>query len=108
VDTPSPEYLSHPYFVKYRNLILDKLDARGLRALKSPGVIQLMEERQSLSPRACQAILNRQIKAARRKNTSGVVPEVDIRCADILKDSLEFIPSDSVDEIITDLPYSPV
>lgn len=106
VDTPPLEYLQHPYFVKNRNLILDKLDARGLRALKAPGVIQLMEERQSLSPRACQAILNRRKKADRRKNTSDKIPEVDIRQADILKDDMSWVLDNSVDLILTDLPYS--
>lgn len=105
VDTP-PEWMSHPY-LKLHPEILDGLDARGLRALKAPGVLDLMEERQSLSPRSCQAILNRQIKAARRKNNLGAVPEVDIRCADLLKDDLSsFIPDSSVDLILTDLPYS--
>lgn len=106
VDTPSPEYLSHPYFVKYRNLILEGLDARGLRALKAPGVLDLMQERQSLSPRACQAILNKRKKAERRKNNSDKTPEVIIRQCDLLKDDLSWIPSDSVDLILTDLPYS--
>ena len=106
VDTPPPEYLQHPYFVKNRNLILENLDARGLRALKAPGVLDLMQERQSLSPRACQAILNRQIKAARRRNSSGVVPEVDIRCLDLINDDMSWVADNSVDLILTDLPYS--
>ncbi|WP_411680983.1 hypothetical protein [Clostridium thailandense] len=106
VATPPPEYLSHPYFVKNKDAILDGLDARGLRALKAPGVLDLMQERHSLSPRACQAILNKNKKAERRKNTSGVVPEVDIRCADLINDDLSWVQSDSVDLILTDLPYS--
>ncbi|WP_143031526.1 site-specific DNA-methyltransferase [Proteiniborus ethanoligenes] len=65
-----------------------------------------MQERGSLSPRSSQAALNRKRKAARRKNTSGVVPEVDIRQCDLLKDDLSWIPDDSVDLILTDLPYS--
>lgn len=105
VDTP-PEWQLHPYFIKNRDDILTGLDARGLRALKAPGVLDLMQERGSLSPRSCQAILNRQIKAARRKNTSDAVPEVDIRCADLLKDDLNWVQDDSVDLILTDLPYS--
>lgn len=104
VDTP-PEYLSHPYLKEHPE-ILEGLDARGLRALKAPGVLNLMQERGSLSPRSCQAILNRQKKAERRKNTSGVIPEVDIRQCDLLKDDLSWIPDDSVDLILTDLPYS--
>lgn len=106
VDTPPPEYLQHPYFVKNRNLILKKLDARGLRALKAPGVIQLMEERKSLSPRSCQAILNRMKKAERRKNTSDKIPEVDIRCLDLINDDMSWVADSSVDLILTDLPYS--
>ena len=105
VDT-TPEWQLHPYFVKNKDAILNSLDARGLRALKAPGVLDLMEERVSLSPRSCQAILNRQRKTARRKNTSGVVPAVDIRCADLLKDNFDWVQSDSVDLILTDLPYS--
>lgn len=104
VDTV-PEYLSHPYLEEHPE-ILQGLDARGLRALKSPGVLDLMRERGSLSPRSSQAALNRQRKANRRKNTSGVVPEVDIRQCDLLKDNLSWIPDDSVDLILTDLPYS--
>ncbi len=103
-DTP-PEWQLHPY-LKQHPEIMEGLNARGLRALKAPGVLDLMQERQSLSPRSCQAILNRQIKAARRKNTSGAVPEFDIRQCDLLKDNLEWIPSDSIDLILTDLPYS--
>lgn len=106
MDTQPPEYLSHPYFVKHRNLILAKLDARGLRALKAPGVIQLMEERKSLSPRSCQAILNRMKKAERRKNTSDKIPEVDIRCLDLINDDMSWVADNSVDLILTDLPYS--
>lgn len=104
MDTP-PEYLSHPY-LKQHPEILNRLDARGLRALKAPGVLDLMQERQSLSPRSCQAILNRRKKADRRKNTSDKTPEFDIRCADLLKDDLSWIHDDSVDLILTDLPYS--
>ncbi|SDZ32442.1 hypothetical protein SAMN05660462_02695 [Proteiniborus ethanoligenes] len=104
VDTP-PEYLSHPYLKEHPE-ILGKLDARGLRALKAPEVLDFMQERGSLSPRSSQAALNRKRKAARRKNTSGVVPEVDIRQCDLLKDDLSWIPDDSVDLILTDLPYS--
>ena len=104
VDTP-PEYLSHPYLQKHPE-ILEKLDARGLRALKAPGVLNAMQERGSLSPRSTQAALNRQRKAERRKNTSGVVPKVDIRECDILNNNLDWIPNDSVDLILTDLPYS--
>lgn len=104
VDTPS-EYLSHPYLKKHPQ-ILKGLDARGLRALKAPGVLDFMQERGSLSPRSSQAALNRLRKAARRKNTSGVVPEVDMRQSDLLKDNLSWISDDSVDLILTDLPYS--
>lgn len=104
-DTP-PEWQSHPYFLENKDAILKGLDARGLRALKAPRVLDLMQERGSLSPRACQAAINRQKKADRRKNTSGKVPEVDIRCADLLVDDLSWIPDDSVDLILTDLPYS--
>lgn len=66
VDTP-PKYLSHPY-LKQHPEILNKLDARGLRALKAPSVLDLMQERQSLSPRSCQAILNRQISCTTKKH----------------------------------------
>lgn len=104
VDTP-PEYLAHPY-LKEHPVILEGLDARALRALKAPGVLDLMQERGSLSPRSCQAALNRQRKADRRKNTSGMVPEVDIRQGNLLKDDLNWIADDSVDLILTDLPYS--
>lgn len=104
VDTP-PEYLSHPY-LKEHPQILEGLDARGLRALKAPGVLAYMQEHGSLSPRSSQAALNRQRKADRRKNTSGIIPEVDIRQCDLIKDDLSWIPDDSVDLILTDLPYS--
>ena len=104
VDT-LPEYLSHPYLKEHPE-ILEGLDARGLRALKAPGVLNLMQERGSLSPRSCQAALNRQRKADRRKNTSGMVPEVDIRQCDLLTNDLSWIADDSVDLILTDLPYS--
>lgn len=104
VDT-LPEYLSHPYLKEHPE-ILEGLDARGLRALKAPGVLNLMQERGSLSPRSCQAALNRQRKADRRKNTSGMVPEVDIRQCDLLTNTLSWIADDSVDLILTDLPYS--
>lgn len=100
------EWELNPYYVRNKDSILAGLDARGLRSLKAPGVLQLMEERGSLSPRACQAILNRQKKADRRKNTSGVVPEVDIRKCDIRDDDMSWILDDSIDLILTDLPYS--
>ena len=104
VDTP-PAYLSHPYLKKHPEM-LDNLDARGLRALKAPGVLDAMQERGSLSPRSTQAALNRERKANRRKNTSGIIPEVDIRQYDILNNNLDWIPNNSVDLILTDLPYS--
>ena len=105
VDTP-PEWQLHPYLIKNNDAILSGLDARGLRALKAPGVLDLMEERGSLSPRVCQAILNRQRKADRRKNTSGIVPKVDVRKCDLLNDDMSWVPDSSVDLILTDLPYS--
>lgn len=100
-----PEWQLHPY-LKQHPEILTGLNARGLRALKAPGVLDLMQERQSLSPRSCQSILNRQIKAARRKNNSGAVPEVDIRCLDLINDDMSWVQDSSVDLILTDLPYS--
>jgi hypothetical protein len=100
------EWELHPYFVKNREAILNGLDARGLRALKAPMVLELMEERQSLSPRVCQAVLNRQRKADRRKNSSDKIPEVDLRKCDIRNDDMSWILDDSVDLILTDLPYS--
>ena len=101
-----PEWQLHPYFVNNREAILSGLDARGLRALKAPGVLDLMQERGSRSPRVCQTILNKQRKAARRKNSSDKTPEVDIRKCDLLSDDMSWIADDSVDLILTDLPYS--
>lgn len=103
--TASPPELEHPY-LKQHPEILDGLDARGLRALKAPGVLDLMQERGSRSPRVCQAILSRQKKANRRKNSSDKTPEVDIRKCDILNDDMSWVQSDYVDLILTDLPYS--
>ena len=46
----TPDWQLHPYFVANREVILNKLDARGLSALKAPGVLDLMKKRGSLSP----------------------------------------------------------
>lgn len=105
VDTV-PEWQKHPYFVKNKEAILGRIDARGLSALKAPGVLNLMQERGSLSPRACQALINRQLKADRRKNSSNKTPEIDIRKCDICKDDMSWVEDDSIDLILTDLPFS--
>ena len=102
----TPDWQLHPYFVANREVILNKLNVRGLSALKAPGVLDLMEKRGSLSPRSCQAILNRQRKADRRKNLSDKTPEVVIRQCDLINDDTSWILDDSVDLILTDLPYS--
>lgn len=95
--------LDHPW-AKANAMLVNSMSPRSIRALLAPGVLDALQERGTTkSPTYMQAILRREEKAKRRKNTSGVIPEVIIKKDNILT-GLPWI-TDEVDVIMTDVPY---
>jgi 16S rRNA G966 N2-methylase RsmD len=107
VTTPNnTEWLNHPYILDNPNLLYE-LNERGLRAIKVPGVLDIMAERGLTSPIYAQRVLHKREKAA-RKNATGMTildKNVIIKQDDLLT-GLEWIQDNQVDLICTDLPYS--
>ncbi len=99
-------WINHPHLIANPN-ILDNATVRTLRALRSDGVLDMMQERNLKSAVYAQQLLNQQRKRA-RKDFSLIKPDLaDVRliCADIAIDIPE-IPDNSVDLVLCDPPYS--
>jgi 16S rRNA G966 N2-methylase RsmD len=106
VTTPAAaDWLNHPYIRKNPDL-LSELNERGLRAIKAPGVIDVMAERGLTSPIYAQRVLHRTNKAARKNAAYTLAAEDVILRVDDLFTGLPWIESESLDLICTDLPYS--
>lgn len=96
--------LSNYPFLLAHKAELSELSLKSKQVMKSVEVLNLMEQRKSLSPRYCARLLNQAKKNSRRFNPDRSVPKVIIKCADI-KNGLDFVEDESVDIIITDLMY---
>lgn len=105
VAIPAADWQNHSYIRDNPDIVAD-LNERGLRAMKSPGVVQLMAERGLTSPIYAQRVLNREAKAARKNAAITMAAEDILIKQDDLMTGLPWIIDASVDLIITDLPYS--
>lgn len=106
VETSKNEWLQHPY-IKMHPELLGNTEERWLRAIKVPGVLDKMQAEGLSSPIYAQRKMHRQQKAARKCAAGVTISEDDIliKQGDLLS-GLEFIEPESVDLILTDLPYS--
>jgi len=103
VDRSDVDWLNHPHLVAHPEL-LDGASDRTLRALRAPGVLDLMQAR-GIGARYAQAILRREVNEEREKAAKKLTAaDVDLRCDDIMN-GLEWIADESVDCVIVDPPY---
>lgn len=91
----------HPYYLANK-AALDKLDLKSKRLLRRLDILTLMESRQSLSPRYCLRLINKQIKAEKRQ-VDETIPKIILRCDD-LTNGLEWIKG-PCDIVCVDVPY---
>lgn len=103
VDTQAYDWTKHPYLLAHPE-ILEGLSERSLRALKAPGVLDLMQQRGSKSPRYCQRLLYQMRKQA-NKNASAVTEDDIIMFTADIRTGLPQIKDASVDVIFVDPPY---
>lgn len=105
LDTSKNEYLSHPYIVANPQ-ILDGLSERGLRAIRSKDVVEIMAEKSLKSPVHAQRLLYKS-KIAESENAFVELAEADIMlfCDDLRTGLTEKIADNSVDLILCDPPY---
>ena len=98
---------NHPY-IKANKVLLETLNARGLRAIKRLDVLDyMMANPQIKSPCVAQAYLAREARA-KRKDARVVIDldDVDIRVADVRKvEQFDWIDDGSVDLCICDPPW---
>ena len=109
VETPAAEdWRRHEYLKRNPNVMENpaNLTERGLRAIRAPGVLDIMAERELTSAVYAQRVLNRLDKAARKNAAIELAAEHIIIKQDDLMTGLPWIEDSSVDLIATDLPYS--
>jgi ubiquinone/menaquinone biosynthesis C-methylase UbiE len=103
--TLNTDWLTHPLITQ--NIIkIENLNKRNLRAIRRHGVLDLMQKQNLTSPLYAQRLLSLQEKE-KLKDTTGInIDETycQILQADI-RNGLPEIANDSVDAIITDMPY---
>lgn len=80
MHTHKSAWQEHPYYIENKHL-LTNLSVKSQRALRAPGVIQKMAEKNSLSPRYCQRLLykERQIeKSIKRDEFYTLYDDIDL------------------------------
>ena len=108
VDTQAEnncDWTKHPYLKEHPD-ILDGLSERSLRAIKSPGVLDKMQEIGSRSPRYCQRLLYRErIEANKNPAITVTEDDVEVFVGDV-RTGLHQIDDNSVNVIFVDPPYN--
>lgn len=104
VDTQAYDWTTHPYLQSNPDLLIGLSEA-SLRAIKVEGVLNLMEQRGSKSPRYCQRLLYEERKAANKSPAITVTEDdVEVFVGDV-RTGLPQIKDSSVDLIFVDPPY---
>lgn len=106
MDTQAEDnkYFTHPYLKKHPDILVGLSD-RSLRAIKSPGVLDKMQEIGSRSPRYAQRMLYKERKQANKSPLLTVTEEdVEVFVSDI-RTGLPQIKDCSVDVVFVDPPY---
>lgn len=101
VDNGTQSWEDHQYYLANKTA-LDKLPIKSKRLLRRLDILNLMESRQSLSPRYCARLINQEIKATSRQ-IDGTLPEIVLRCDD-LTNGLAWLKG-HCDIICVDVPY---
>jgi 16S rRNA G966 N2-methylase RsmD len=105
VDTSDYDWTQHEYLRQNPDLLIGMSEA-SLRAIKVEGVLSLMQQRNSRSPRYCQRLLYEERKKANKSPAITVTEDdVEIFVGDI-RTGLPQIKDESVDLIFTDPPYN--
>lgn len=105
-NTQVYDWTKHPYFLANKEMLLKRgLSEKSWIALRAEGVLDKMQEIQSLSPRYAQRLLYKERKAA-NKNPAVTVSEKNIKVfqADV-RTGLPEIPDNSVNLLFVDPPY---
>ncbi|NFO79414.1 site-specific DNA-methyltransferase [Clostridium botulinum] len=102
MDNGTQSWEDHPYYLANKTA-LDKLPIKSKRLLRRLDILNLMEARQSLSPRYCLRLINKQIKAEKMQ-VDETMPKIVLRC-DNLTNGLEWIEV-SCDLVCVDVPYA--
>jgi DNA modification methylase len=104
VDTGAYDWTKHPYLRENPDILIG-LSERSLRAIKSPEVLNKMQEIGSRSPRYCQRLLYKERTKANKSPLLTVTEEdVEVFVSDI-KTGLPQIKDGSVDVVFVDPPY---
>lgn len=104
VDTGGYDWTKHPYLRENPDL-LTGLSEASLRAIKVEGVLDLMQQRGSKSPRYCQRLLYQE-RVEANKNPAVTVTENDVEVfVGDIRTGLPQIKDKSVDVILVDPPY---
>lgn len=106
VDTQAEDnkYLTHPYLKKHPDILVG-LSERSLRAIKSPGVLDKMQQIGSRSPRYAQRVLYKERLEANKSPAITVTEDdVDVFVGDV-KTGLPQIKDSSVNVIFVDPMY---
>lgn len=105
MDTQAEHWTNHPYLREHPD-ILEGLSERSLRAIKSPGVLDKMQEIGSRSPRYCQRLLYRErIEANKNPAITVTEDDVEVFVGDV-RTGLHQIDDNSVNVIFVDPPYN--
>lgn len=106
-DTQPDDWMKHPY-LKANPDLLEGLSDKSLRAIKSKGVLDLMQQRKSRSPRYCQRILYDEHKEVNKDPAITITEDdVSIFVGDVTT-GLPQIKDNSVDVLFVDPPYDRV
>lgn len=101
------DWTKHPYFIANKEKLLNGgLSEKSLRALKSPMVLDKMQEIGSLSPRYAQRLLYKERKAANRNNAVNISENDVMVFQGDVKTHLSEIADDSVQLCFVDMPYN--
>lgn len=101
LDNGTQSWEDHPYYLANKTA-LDKLPIKSKRLLRRLDILNLMEVRQSLSPRYCLRLINQQIKTVNRQ-VGKTTPEIVLKCDD-LTNGLAWLKG-PCDIICVDVPY---
>lgn len=104
MDTTDYDWMKHKYLQDNPDLLVG-MSEKSLRAIRAEGVLDLMQQRKSKSPRYCQRLLYDKLKEANKHPSITITEEdVSIFVGDVTT-GLPQIKDNSVDVLFVDPPY---
>ena len=101
MDSRTQTWEDHPYYLANKSA-LDRLPVKSKHLLRRTDVLNLMESRQSLSPRYCLRLINQHIKTENRQ-VKKTTPKIILKHDD-LTNGLAWLKS-PCDIVCVDVPY---